>query len=159
MHSTASTSLAVVLRVSSEFWCPGVHEQSSRSHAIVQMKLRRRGGGGGGTVTLCDLAGSERASETKQDDAATRQEGAEINKSLLALKECIRALDTNAKHTPFRQSTLTQVLREGLVGAHTRTVMVATLSPAHRHAEHTLNTLRYAARLKAVPSSKVSRRH
>lgn len=31
----------------------------------------------------------------------TRIDGAEINKSLLALKECIRALDQNKKHTPF----------------------------------------------------------
>lgn len=37
-------------------------------------------------------------------------EGAEINKSLLALKECIRALDQDKRHTPFRQSKLTQVI-------------------------------------------------
>ena len=37
------------------------------------------------------------------------KEGAEINQSLLALKECIRALDQSKKHTPFRQSKLTQV--------------------------------------------------
>jgi kinesin family protein 2/24 len=46
-----------------------------------------------------------------------------------------------------------QVLREGLEGVRSKTVMLATLSPAHRHAEHTLNTLRYAARLKELPQS------
>lgn len=74
-----------------------------------------------------------------------RQEGAEINKSLLALKECIRALDQNKNHTPFRGSKLTQVLRDSFTG-DSRTCMIATISPNNSNSEHTLNTLRYADR-------------
>jgi hypothetical protein len=74
-----------------------------------------------------------------------RMEGAEINKSLLALKECIRALDQDKKHTPFRQSKLTQVLKDSFVG-RSRTCMIATISPGNGNSEHTLNTLRYADR-------------
>lgn len=74
-----------------------------------------------------------------------RMEGAEINKSLLALKECIRALDQDKRHTPFRQSKLTQVLKDSFVGK-SRTCMIATISPNQSNSEHTLNTLRYADR-------------
>lgn len=74
-----------------------------------------------------------------------RMEGAEINKSLLALKECIRALDQDKRHTPFRGSKLTQVLRDSFVG-DSRTCMIATISPNNPNSEHTLNTLRYADR-------------
>ena len=90
-----------------------------------------------GKLVLVDLAGSERAAETLSDDKATRHEGAEINKSLLALKECIRALGRGDKHKQFRGSKLTQVLRDGLSGQHSRAVMIAALSPAAKNTEHT----------------------
>ena len=115
-----------------------------------------------GRLSLVDLAGSERAQDMQTDDRKTRREGAEINKSLLALKECIRALDSSSAHQPFRGSKLTQLLKDSFTSTHpggaggggdagasnSHTVLIATISPGSASADHTLNTLRYAARLK-----------
>lgn len=54
-------------------------------------------------------------------------EGAEINKSLLALKECIRALGRKGAHLPFRASKLTHVLRDSFIGDKSKTCMVSTI--------------------------------
>jgi kinesin family protein 2/24 len=78
-----------------------------------------------------------------------RKDGAEINKSLLALKECIRALDQGKNYTPFRGSKLTLVLKDSFVG-NCKTVMIGAVSPGSASSEHTLNTLRYADRVKEL---------
>ena len=78
-----------------------------------------------------------------------RIDGAEINKSLLSLKECIRALDLGKLHKPFRGSKLTLVLRDSFIG-NCKTVMFANLSPCLSCSENTLNTLRYADRVKEL---------
>ncbi|KAG0379874.1 Kinesin-like protein kif24 [Mortierella sp. AD032] len=122
---------------------------SSRSHAIMQIVLKDQSRNVLGKLSFIDLAGSERGADRGETDAKTRMEGAEINKSLLALKECIRALDQDKKHTPFRQSKLTQVLKDSFVG-NSRTCMIATISPNNSNSEHTLNTLRYADRVKEL---------
>ncbi|CAJ0586546.1 unnamed protein product, partial [Mesorhabditis spiculigera] len=122
---------------------------SSRSHAIFQIILRRAGKVWG-KFSLIDLAGNERGQDTGTSDRQTRMEGAEINKSLLALKECIRAMGRNSSHVPFRQSKLTMVLRDSFVGDKSRTCMIAMISPTMGSCEHTLNTLRYADRVKEL---------
>lgn len=142
----------------------GANEESSRSHAILQLVLKKhsnkkeeRGGKLVGKFSFIDLAGSERGADTTDNDRQTRIEGAEINKSLLALKECIRALDHEQGHIPFRGSKLTEVLRDSFVG-NSRTVMISCISPNTGSCEHTLNTLRYADRVKGLSKNSNSKR-
>lgn len=129
---------------------------SSRSHSIMQFCLKKEDKLVG-KISFIDLAGSERGADTFDNDRQTRLEGAEINKSLLALKECIRALDSDARHVPFRGSKLTAVLRDSFVGGQARTVMIANISPNSASVEHTLNTLRYADRVKELRKDKGDR--
>jgi hypothetical protein len=78
-----------------------------------------------GKLSMVDLAGSERASKT--DNTGQRlKEGANINRSLLALGNCITALaDKNRKgHVPFRDSKMTRLLKDSL-GGNCRTVRMA----------------------------------
>ncbi|NXD05461.1 KIF24 protein, partial [Certhia familiaris] len=127
----------------------GVNSDSSRSHAIIQIQIKDTANRAFGRISFIDLAGSERAADAKDTDRQTKMEGAEINQSLLALKECIRALDQEHTHTPFRQSKLTQVLKDSFIG-NSKTCMIANVSPSHIATEHTLNTLRYADRVKEL---------
>ncbi|PSS15600.1 Kinesin-like protein [Actinidia chinensis var. chinensis] len=142
----------------------GANEESSRSHAILQLAIKRPVDGNDskparlvGKLSFIDLAGSERGADTTDNDKQTRMEGAEINKSLLALKECIRALDNDQGHIPFRGSKLTEVLRDSFVG-DSRTVMISCISPNSGSCEHTLNTLRYADRVKSLSKGNSSKR-
>ncbi|XP_065184216.1 kinesin-like protein KIF2A isoform X2 [Sycon ciliatum] len=127
------------------------NQHSSRSHAVFQLVLRKRTNKKlHGKFSLIDLAGNERGADTSSADRQTRMEGAEINKSLLALKECIRALGRKGAHLPFRASKLTLVLKDSFMGDRSRTCMIAMVSPGQNSCEHTLNTLRYADRVKEL---------
>ncbi|XP_073536496.1 kinesin-like protein KIF24 [Phyllobates terribilis] len=143
--------LEVILKGSRErsTGATGVNSDSSRSHAVIQIQIKDAGNRKLGRMSFIDLAGSERASDARESDKQTKMEGAEINQSLLALKECIRALDQEQAHTPFRQSKLTQVLKDSFIG-NSKTCMIANISPSHIATEHTLNTLRYADRVKEL---------
>ncbi|MFT7801660.1 kinesin-like protein KIF2C [Arapaima gigas] len=128
---------------------------SSRSHAVLQVILRR-GNKLHGKFSLVDLAGNERGIDVSSNDRQTMLEMAEINCSLLALKECIRSLGQNSEHVPFRMSKLTQVLRDSFIGENSKTCMIAMISPGMGSCEYTLNTLRYADRVKQLNGTSVA---
>ncbi|NXM25505.1 KIF19 protein, partial [Oxyruncus cristatus] len=132
---------------------------SSRSHAVLQVTVtqrsRRRETGEEvriGKLFMVDLAGSERAAQA-QNRGKRMKEGAHINRSLLALGNCINALSerggSRAQFVNFRDSKLTRLLKDSL-GGNSRTVMIAHISPASSSFEESRMTLIYAYRAKNI---------
>ena len=150
---------------------------SSRSHAIVQIVVESRerattigekrtaigpGGVRVSTLSLIDLAGSERAADNKE----RRTEGAHINKSLLTLGNVIAKLsgskdkqgtpvDADGKHLPYRDSKLTRLLQPALSGDSLISILctiqigcAGSAASPNNHTGETLNTLKFAARAK-----------
>ncbi|SCU95388.1 LADA_0G15346g1_1 [Lachancea dasiensis] len=145
------------------------NETSSRSHAVLQVHIAQRNRTAElkedqkfATLSLIDLAGSERASATK-NRGERLHEGANINRSLLALGNCINALCVNGKrgascHVPYRDSKLTRLLKFSL-GGNCKTVMIVCVSPGSNHYDETLNTLKYATRAKDIKTKLIRNRH
>jgi len=137
---------------------------SSRSHAVMSVNIRRKPKTAGlvddwtvATLSVIDLAGSERASVTK-NKGDRLLEGANINKSLLALGNCINALcdpKNRGNHVPYRNSKLTRLLKHSL-GGNCRTLMIVCVAPTSAHYDETHNTLQYANRAKEI-KTKVTR--
>ncbi|XP_071106113.1 kinesin-like protein KIF19 [Haliotis cracherodii] len=133
------------------------NKTSSRSHAVLQVIVKQRNRVRNtmqevrtGKLFLIDLAGSERAANT-HNRGKRMVEGAHINRSLLALGNCINALsDKNGpKYINYRDSKLTRLLKDAL-GGNCKTVMIAHISPASLHFEESRNTLVYADRAKHI---------
>ncbi|XP_041363703.1 kinesin-like protein KIF19 [Gigantopelta aegis] len=133
------------------------NKTSSRSHAILQVIVKQRNRVRNtmqevrtGKLYLIDLAGSERAANT-MNRGKRMVEGAHINRSLLALGNCINALsDKNGpRYVNYRDSKLTRLLKDAL-GGNCKTVMIAHISPSSLHFEESRNTLVYADRAKQI---------
>lgn len=141
--------------------------RSSRSHAIVLVRLNntdlRSGETVSSTLSLCDLAGSEKAVSQYE----RRKEGAFINKSLLALGTVISKLSSESlskngpptftstnptepnTHIPYRDSKLTRILQPALSGNSIITT-ICTIDTRNEAASETVNTIRFASRAKNV---------
>ncbi len=125
-----------------------INSVSSRSHAVSRIRIALpatpKGKAVVGELMLVDLAGSERKEDSMFHSAERRRECASINSSLMTLKECIRLRATPGAHLPFRESILTQVLKDALVpGSRTATTVIATVAPGSSDIEHSICTLRH----------------
>lgn len=139
------------------------NQYSTRSHAVLQLTLDQTVKNKHNSnsilsskMCLIDLAGSERAAVT-ENRGQRMVEGANINRSLLALGNCINILsDLNkrGKFVPYRDSKLTRILKDSL-GGNTQTIMIACVSPASTSMEETLNTLKYAERARNIKNKVV----
>ena len=139
----------------------GANQFSSRSHAVLQFSLEVRTESKETGRQVCfsklcliDLAGCERAAATA-NRGVRLFEGANINRSLLALGNCINILSDPEKagrFVPYRDSKLTRLLKDAL-GGRTRTVMLACVSPTDSAFEETLHTLKYAERARRIKVS------
>lgn len=141
------------------------NETSSRSHAVLQVHITQAPRTASlteqrtmATLSIIDLAGSERAAATS-NMGQRMIEGANINKSLLALGNCINALCESGgavRHVPYRNSKLTRLLKFSL-GGNCKTVMVVCIAPTSLHFDDTHNTLLYAERATKIKTKVVTR--
>ncbi|XP_035186592.1 kinesin-like protein KIF20B isoform X1 [Oxyura jamaicensis] len=138
-QSTASTKL---------------NTSSSRSHSIFTVKVLKIEDLETPRVTrvnelsLCDLAGSERCTKTRNEGDRLKESG-NINTSLLILGKCINALKNCQQsklqqHIPFRESKLTHFL-QGFFSGRGKVYMIVNISQCASAYDETLNVLKFSA--------------
>ncbi|CAG9762769.1 unnamed protein product [Ceutorhynchus assimilis] len=136
-----------------------MNNHSSRSHTVftITVHIKEADLSGEevlktGKINLVDLAGSENIAKSGAKDKRAL-ELANINRSLLTLGRVIQTLtDKNNRHVPYRDSKLTRILQDSL-GGHTKTCIIATVSPAYSSYEETQSTLEYAMRARDIKNT------
>ena len=81
------------------------------------------------------------------------KEAAYINRSLSFLEQVVvSACDKKRDHVPYRQSKLTNLLKNS-IGGNCRSILVANIWPEAQNIEETLSTLRFGTRMKQVENA------
>ena len=137
-----------------------LNRNSTRSHCVFTVYVESRSRVEStekvtrGKLNLVDLAGSERIKKTGSDGVIL-QEAMYINKSLTFLEQVVLALaDRSRDHIPYRQSILTNVLKDSL-GGNSKTLMCANIWGQAEHLEETISTLKFASRMMRISNEVV----
>ena len=137
-----------------------LNQRSSRSHTVYTLHIETRSRVEStdkvtnSKLHLVDLAGSERTKKTGSS-GLTLKEATFINKSLSFLEQVVIALCSNVRdHIPYRQSRLTNLLRDSL-GGNCKTIMIANIWPEGSHLEETVSTLKFATRMMRVSNDAI----
>ena len=129
-----------------------LNARSSRSHCLVHVHLTHRGPDSDSIsrrqLLFVDLAGSERIERTGVDGRGKAQ-AVSINSSLTVLGKVVKALQEGSTHVPFRDSTLTMLLRSSFAGRACTSVVV-NVAAEPSHLDETLCTLSFGKRLANV---------
>jgi hypothetical protein len=133
-------------------------DRSARAHTVLILNLHQKSAKSGTSLTsklfLADLGGSEQVKKSQLDAGIMREginedysvgfqlgekmrDAVYVNRSLMALKKCIEALQNRSSHIPFQDSKLTMLLSDGLAGNSKTSVIVC----AHQDPSHTLETI------------------
>ncbi|KAK7277867.1 hypothetical protein RJT34_22886 [Clitoria ternatea] len=134
-----------------------VNEASSRSHCLTRISIFRHGDALEAKreiskLWMVDLGGSERLLKTGAK-GLTLDEGRAINLSLSALADVIAALKRKRCHVPYRNSKLTQILKDSL-GDGSKVLMLVHISPSEEDVCETICSLNFAKRARAIESNK-----
>ena len=137
-----------------------LNRNSTRSHCVFTVYVESRSRVESservtrGKLNMVDLAGSERIKKTGSDGTIL-QEAMYINKSLSFLEQVVLALaDRNRDHIPYRQSVLTNVLKDSL-GGNSKTLLCANIWGQAEHLEETISTLKFASRMMRISNEVV----
>lgn len=137
-----------------------LNKNSSRSHCIFTLHVESKSRVEStekvhvSKLNLVDLAGSERTKKTGSS-GITLKEAAFINKSLSFLEQVVVAVtDKHRDHVPYRQSKLTNLLKDS-IGGNCKTLMIANIWPEASNLEETISTLKFATRMMRVSNEAV----
>ena len=144
MNERSSRSHVIIMLTLEEF--PEVDDRDAEANSIIESATVA-------TLFLVDLAGSESIKKSQVMGKAAAEAGT-INKSLLALKMVILALtskpnEEGARHIPYRDSKLTQLLQDS-IGGSARTMLIACISCVGTNIDETQSTLEYASRARSI---------